>query len=351
MLTHLATLTFLCPRSVAHAALPQDWPKDTELENRLEAEIASELAEIDAKLKDAEENDGEKEVRDAKHARATFFARILDIERAEEAYEETYKITVGTGQKIDIVLSLVRFGLTTMNYTSVGENVARVKELIDKGGDWERRNRLKVYEATFLAARREIKGAAALYLDSLATFSATELMDYKKFVFYTVITALVSVDRPTLRDKVVNAPEILSVLLEEPILNSFMNALVDCDYKTYMRVLPDVLDLIEHDRYLSVHVNYLGRELRVVAYSQFLASYQSVTLSAMCSKFGVGLEFMDTELARFIAAGRLNCKVDMVGGVIETTRPDAKNALYQKTIKQGDLLLNRIGRLARVVDM
>jgi 26S proteasome regulatory subunit N7 len=238
-----------------------------------------------------------------------------------------------------------------MDYAAVGKNIARAKALVEKGGDWERRNRLKVYEATFLAARREIKGASVLYLDSLATFSATELMDYKKFVFYTVITALVSVDRPTLRDKVVKAPEILQVLLEEPTLHNFMNSLVECDYKAYTRLLPDVLDFIDQDRYLSVHVNYLGRELRVVAYSQFLASYQSVTLAAMCSKFGVGVGFMDAELSRFISAGRLNCKVDMVGGVIETTRPDAKNALYQRTIKQGDMLLNRIGRLARVVDM
>ena len=32
-------------------------------------------------------------------------------------------------------------------------------------------------------------------------------------------------------------------------------------------------------------------------------------------------------------------------------RPDAKNAQYQQTIKQGDLLLNRIQRLSKVVDL
>ena len=35
------------------------------------------------------------------------------------------------------------------------------------------------------------------------------------------------------------------------------------------------------------------------------------------------------ELSRFIAVGRLNCKIDKVAGVVETNRPDAKNALYQ----------------------
>ncbi len=32
-------------------------------------------------------------------------------------------------------------------------------------------------------------------------------------------------------------------------------------------------------------------------------------------------------------------------------RPDAKNAQYQAAIKQGDLILNRLQKLSRVVDM
>lgn len=32
-------------------------------------------------------------------------------------------------------------------------------------------------------------------------------------------------------------------------------------------------------------------------------------------------------------------------------RPDAKNALYQQAIKQGDLLLNRLQKLSKVIDI
>ena len=35
------------------------------------------------------------------------------------------------------------------------------------------------------------------------------------------------------------------------------------------------------------------------------------------------------ELSRFIAAGRLHCKIDKVGGIVETNRPDSKNWQYQ----------------------
>lgn len=40
-----------------------------------------------------------------------------------------------------------------------------------------------------------------------------------------------------------------------------------------------------------------------------------------------------------------------VAGVIETNRPDAKNAQYQTTLKQGDLLLNRLQKLSRAIDV
>jgi len=49
--------------------------------------------------------------------------------------------------------------------------------------------------------------------------------------------------------------------------------------------------------------------------------------------------------------GRVPCKIDRVGGVIEITRPDQKAALYHSTLKQGDVLLNRIQKLARVINM
>jgi len=63
------------------------------------------------------------------------------------------------------------------------------------------------------------------------------------------------------------------------------------------------------------------------------------------------LEYLFRELSRFIAAGRLHCKVDRVGGVVETNRPDSKNWQYQAMVKQGDLLLNRVQKLSRVINI
>ena len=46
---------------------------------------------------------------------------------------------------------------------------------------------------------------------------------------------------------------------------------------------------------------------------QLLESYRSLTLKYMANAFGVTEEYMDSELCRFIASGRLHAKIDKVG--------------------------------------
>jgi len=109
----------------------------------------------------------------------------------------------------------------------------QLKDLLEApgGGDWERKNRLKVYEGVYAMSTRNFKKAATLLLDSLSTFSATELCSYNDFVFYTVVTAIVALDRVALKKHVVDAPEILAVLGEMPHLERFLTGLYACKYK------------------------------------------------------------------------------------------------------------------------
>lgn len=74
--------------------------------------------------------------------------------------------------------------------------------MIDEGGDWDRRNRLKVYRGVYMMSVRDFKTAAKLFLDTVATFTSYELMDYPTFVTYTVLCSMIALDRTDLRKKV-----------------------------------------------------------------------------------------------------------------------------------------------------
>ena len=223
--------------------------------------------------------------------------------------------------------------------------------MIEEGGDWDRRNRLKVYEACHLMSIRNFKGAALLFLDALPTFTCTELMEYSLFVRYTLICSMVSLDRVTICKRVIESPEVLEVISEFPVFEVYTNSFYKLEYKPFFQALAEIETFLKNDRWLHPHYRYYTREMRIKAYAQLLESYRSLTISSMAESFGVTEAFIDAELARFIASGRHNCVIDKVAGIVETNRPDAKNSQYQNTIKQGDILLNRIQKLSKVMNV
>ncbi|CAN6585506.1 unnamed protein product [Malus baccata var. baccata] len=317
----------------------------------MRAKNQEELKKLDEKIADAEENLGESEVREAHLAKSLFFIRIGDKEKALEQLKVTESKTVAVGQKMDLVFHTLQLGFFYMDFDLISKSIDKAKNLFEEGGDWERKNRLKVYEGLYCMSTRNFKKAADLFLDSISTFTTYEIFPYDIFIFYTVLTSIISLDRVSLKQKVVDAPEILTVIGKIPYLTEFLNSLYDCQYKSFFKAFAGLTEQIKLDRYLHPHFRYYMREIRTVVYSQFLESYKSVTVEAMAKAFGVTVDFIDLELSRFIAAGKLHCKIDKVAGVLETNRPDAKNSLYQATIKQGDFLLNRIQKLSRVIDL
>ncbi|GJP77753.1 hypothetical protein CLOP_g8106 [Closterium sp. NIES-67] len=354
------------------------WEVQQEKVEAMQARIAEEVVKLDDKIKDAEENLGESEVREAMLAKALYFIRVGDKDKALEQLEATKAKTVAVGLKMDLVFHALRVACFHLDFPLISSNLDKAKKLLEEGGDWERKNRLKVYEGLYCLASRNFARAADLFLDSIATFTTYELLPYRTLVFYTVVMSVVALDRVALKQKllpyrtlvfytvvmsvvaldrvalkqkVIDTPEILTVIDQIPHLAPFLNNLHACNYKDFFHAFSGLTEPIREDRYLHPHLRFILREVRVVAYSQFLESYKSVTADAMARSFGVSLDFIDRELSLFIASGRLNCKIDKVAGVLETNRPDARNAQYQTVLKQGDLLLNRIQKLSRVIDV
>jgi len=74
-----------------------------------------------------------------------------------------------------------------------------------------------------------------------------------------------------------------------------------------------------------------------------------VGLATRASAFGVTVYFLDKDLAKFIAGGRVSCTIDRVQGIIETTRPDDKNKQYADVVKQGDALITKLQKYGQAV--
>ncbi|EGX93149.1 proteasome regulatory particle, non-ATPase-like protein [Cordyceps militaris CM01] len=380
-------------------------PWDEALYARLLEDNEKELAQFQKEEDDAEEQAGETEVLAAKGRRADFWARVGDKEKAITAYDDVFEKTGILGSKIDLVLAIIRMGLFYGDKQLVKKYIERAKGLVETGGDWDRRNRLKAYEGLHLLTVRSHSAAAPLLLDSLSTFTSYELCTYSNLVVYSVLAGSVSLKRVDFKSKVVDAPEIKAILgdgedkllalsgalsagpgaddtpgtntpkaattavnlttlgssaeqteaeaaIDFSPLALLVSSLYNGNYKTFFQSLASVEEqFLNQDRYLHEHKTWFIREMRLRAYQQLLQSYRVVGLDSMANDFGVTVDFLDRDLARFIAAGRIPCTIDRVSGkgVIETNRPDDKNKQYQDVVRQGDQLITKLQKYGQAV--
>jgi 26S proteasome regulatory subunit N7 len=320
-------------------------------------------------------------------------------DKAIAAYEVLFEKTGPLGTKIDIVLAIIRIGLFFGDKVFVKKQVDRANILVESGGDWDRRNRLKAYKGLHLLTVRSYNLAAPLLLDSLSTFTSYELCSYSSLVVYSVLAGSLSLKRVDFKAKVVDAPEIKAILGEsedklpgagadeemkdatsatpehaativnlttlgtgsaaeaetEPPMDfsglaNLVNSLYSGNYKTFFLSLASVEEnFLTQDRYLYEHRAWFVREMRLKAYQQLLQSYRVVGLQTMAKAFGVSVDFLDRDLAKFIAGDRIPCTIDRVKGTIETTRPDDKNKQYADVVKQGDALITKLQKYGQAV--
>ncbi|KAI3406918.1 RPN7 [Candida oxycetoniae] len=333
-----------------------DFPYDESVYQQLLTENEQVLIDLKNKIKEAEEEEEtELDVVSTTTKLAEYYTKIIDKSNGTEFFKKALELTSGTGSKIDHLLTLTRIDFFFNDLPEARKHLDQVANLIEKGGDWERRNRFKAYNGIYLLATRNFTEAAKLLIDSLATFTCTELCSYEQIAYYAIVAGVLSLGRVDLKEKIIDSPEILSIYSSapnlEPLLN-LTNSLYTCQYNCYFEYLLQSYDkLLLPNKYLHAHASYFLREMRRKAYGQLLESYKSLSIKSMAANFNISEEFLDEDLCKFIPNKKLNCVIDKVNGIIETNRPDNKNNQYHSLIKQGDGLLTKLQKYGAAVKL
>ena len=274
------------------------------------------------------------------------------MDKAIEQFKETIEQTISFNTKIDAIFEILHIGLLEKNQDILKEYLEKCHELLKSdGGDWEKKNRLKVYEGLYFVLNKNFKDAGKNFLDALMTFTSYELFDFKTFVFYTAITNIITVDRKTLKERIIDNSDVLSCINDIPHLQKFLNCFYDGEYSEFFKELYYIIQVLKKDFYLSKHYNYFINEMRIKVYSQFLQSYKTVTMENMANVFGVSTSFIDNELSNFISQGRINAKIDKVSGIIECSYNEQNVDLYQNTIRESDILISKIHKLSKLLEI
>ena len=325
------------------------WEFNSEMFENMQKRNTAEEEALLKDVSDAKENMGESDVRDALQKVCDFYASIGNLTMCEEYSTECFDRTLGKSPKLDLLFQRIRLGLAACDLQLVRTKIDAAKEILKSHGDWERRNRLKVYEALYFVSVRKFSLASPLLLDSISTFSAHEVMEYKDFLLVAIIVSLVILDRPTLRKHITECSDIVAHFPELPACEEVLTALHNCNYRCIFSGLDALCHSVQRSVLLNPHVDYIYRELRIRAISQFLESYRSVTLSSMASAFFISEDAMEKQLCSFIASGRLHCKIDKLNGSVTATKKNPVTEYYRKIMEKGDALMHRVQKLSRAV--
>lgn len=296
---------------------------------------------------------------------------IIDCnqEKSLSTYEDVFEKTSVLGTRIDLVLAMIRINLFFGDRVAAKKNIDRAITLVESGGDWDRRNRLKAYQGLHLLTTRSYNLAAPLLLDSLSTFTSYELCSYSSLVVYSVLAGSISLKRVDFKSKVVDAPEIRAILgdgeeklaslsgataagpgagdeemkdassatptpagtavnlttlgssnaqeVEAPVdftpLTGLVRSLYVGNYKAFFLALAAVEEnFLSQDRYLYEHRSWFVREMRLRGYQQLLQSYRVVGLASMAKDFGVSVDFLDRFVSPFPWAFRATWSACMI---------------------------------------
>ncbi|KAG7829747.1 hypothetical protein KL920_002606 [Ogataea angusta] len=327
---------------------------DKDLYDKLTQQNTEKVSDLKKQLeKLAEDDEGELEILKVWTDLLEYFAAIGDKTNALTTYQKTFELAPSTGSKIDLVLTIARIGFFFDDKLFTKKYLDEANILIEKGGDWERRNRYKTYLGIYLMSTRKFEEASKLLIDSLATFTSTEISTYEQVAQYSLICGAISLERPDLRKKLIESPEILTIGSSSPELASIYNLIKSLYYCEYQDFFPNLIkthdEILVKNKYLRPHTNFYMREIRCKAYSQLLESYKSLSLKSMAESFGVSEDFLDQDLCKFIPNKKINCIIDKVNGIVETNRPDNKNNQYHALIKNGDSLLTKLQKYGAAV--
>lgn len=64
---------------------------------------------------------------------------------------------------MEIVFAMLKLIMVDKNLEEIKKYIDRLRKFLEEGGDWEKKNKLKVYEGLYLVMIREFKKGAKLF--------------------------------------------------------------------------------------------------------------------------------------------------------------------------------------------
>ena len=197
--------------------------------------IEDKIKEIDEKIAKEEQNVETFDITKFTFEKGKIYKDAKMKEQAISEFKNVITKTQSYNLKMESVFEILHIGILYKDLNLISEYIETCRKFLSEGGDWEKKNKLKVYEGLYFLFIKKFKEAGKLFLEALMTFTNTELFEYKYFVFYTVVANIITVDRVTLKNKVIDNTDVVSNVREIPHLQQFLDSFYTGNYKTFFQ--------------------------------------------------------------------------------------------------------------------
>ena len=121
-----------------------------------EREIEIKIAEFDTKIEEIKEREGDVEVRDAILTKAEWLKNeARDFPHAERIFRQAYDMSGGASRKMEILFEIILMNIEKYDLDALKKDIATCKTQVDEGADWDKKNKLKIFEAVYCMLIRE----------------------------------------------------------------------------------------------------------------------------------------------------------------------------------------------------
>lgn len=326
--------------------VPEEYLQKDLLEKQ-KNDLNNKQEEIDDEERQANETAGDSEIFAAqmKRVKCKYISGDNDT---EEYFKKIYEKAIGSNIRIDILFQLLHYYLA-IDPTSakVRSTIKKIEGILEDEGDWSRRNRFSVYKSVLAINTKQLDIASNLSVAASLTFASSDFIPLETLALLCVVSSIPTMPRPELKTKIIECSDFIQIYKENPVISNLLFSFYECRFKEFFYSLLDIYNELHNQRLQCSTSAYIVRELRLMAYKQFLRSYHSVHLQSMATTFGVSVQFLDNDLSQFIATNRLQCKIDAVNCTITLHHGDEKSLQYTKLLQNGDTLFAKIQKGAQ----
>lgn len=295
-------------------------------------EVNKEQIIVDLQSKHSDELDEENKIKKF----AEFYANAFDLTNFDVKVKELLEINQTTSLQLDIQFCRIRIALILGDKKMLHENIEKANH-ISAIADWDRKNRYKVYLGIYELQKANFEQAAVYLFESLASFEATEMLQFNQIILYLVFSGLLSFSRRDVETKMANNFEVLKFKEVSELVEIFFN----CEYSSLFESLIRFAELTKNDVFIGEYTDFFVKEMMFKGYQQFLFSYQSVDLQKMAQTFKVSTKFLEEDLRGFIIAQRLNCEIDKVDSLINVKGLEC-DVSYEKELAKAEEILKMV---------